>query len=121
VKRRRTYVDYLRDILEAVEKAQRFVGEMDLDIFLADEKTSFAVVRALEIIGEATKNVPQHVRDRYPDIPWREMAGMRDKLAHAYFGVDLRRTFEVVHRDIPRLEPLIRSALEKERTRSSDD
>jgi len=115
MRRGRVYVDYLRDILEAAEKAEEFLGERDLAAFIADEKTNFAVVRALEIIGEASKKIPPRIRQRYPDVPWREMSGMRDKLAHEYFGVDLRRAHETVRRDIPALKGLIQHVLEEEK------
>jgi uncharacterized protein with HEPN domain len=67
-------------MLDAIEKVERFTKGMDFEQFASDDKTVFAVIRALEIIGEASKKVPRPVQRRYPDIPWREMAGMRDKL-----------------------------------------
>jgi uncharacterized protein with HEPN domain len=108
-KRVREHADYLWDILYAVERAESFIEGMDFVAFEADEKTVFAVVRALEIVGEAAKKIPLGVRQKYPDLPWREMAGMRDKLNHDYFGVDLRRVFETVRQDLPPL----RASLEK--------
>jgi len=78
---------------------------MNYDDFLADDITSYATLRALEIIGEAIKKVPQTVRNRYPDIPWAEMAGMRDKLIHDYFGVNLQTVWDTVKKDIPELKP----------------
>ena len=120
MRRERTYADYLRDILEASRRAEEFVRGMDVAEFLADARTNFAVVRALEIIGEATKSIPDEVRSKYPGIPWREMAGMRDKLIHAYFGVDLRRALEVVRRDIPVIRPLLREAVGKETAGESE-
>ena len=76
----------------------------DFDTFQSDDRTSFAVVRALEIVGEATKKIPSSVREEYPAIPWREMAGLRDKLIHDYFGVDLRVVWNTVIEDLPPLE-----------------
>jgi uncharacterized protein with HEPN domain len=78
MKRKREYIDYLRDILEAAQNAEQFVAGMDVTAFEGDAKTSFAVIRALEIIGEAAKHIPSAVRQRYPAVPWRAMAGMRD-------------------------------------------
>ncbi|MBI2803471.1 MAG: DUF86 domain-containing protein [Planctomycetes bacterium] len=85
----RTRLDFLEDIRTAARKAQEFAAGMKFEDFVADEKTAFAVVRALEIIGEATKRVPQEVRDKGPEIPWRSMAGIRDKLIHDYVSVNL--------------------------------
>jgi uncharacterized protein with HEPN domain len=73
---KRTYTDYLRDILDAVEKAKEFAHGIDFDRFAVDSRTHFAVVRALEIIGEAVKNIPIATREQHPDIPRSEMAGM---------------------------------------------
>lgn len=81
---------YLDDILDAAEKATRFTEGLSFDDFEADDRTVFAVVRALEIVGEAAKRVPPSLRGRAAHVPWQEMSGMRDKLIHAYHGVDLR-------------------------------
>jgi uncharacterized protein with HEPN domain len=88
---KKEFLDYVEDIIEAMEDAISFVKESEYDDFAKDRKTVYAVVRALEIIGEAVKKVPLRVRNRYPRIPWKEIAGMRDKLIHEYFGVDLKR------------------------------
>lgn len=109
----REYTDYLHDILDAIEKAEQFTVGMDFEQFEDDDKTAFAVIRALEVIGEATKAVPQHVRDHYPAVPWQQMAGMRDILIHKYFGVDLRVVWETVQQDLPALKPLIVQIVEE--------
>jgi uncharacterized protein with HEPN domain len=80
-------------------------------ISCSDEKTIFATVRALEIIGEAAKHIPQRVKQRYPDLPWREMMAVRDKVIHAYFGVDGSVIWKTVHEDIPPLLPHLRHIL----------
>lgn len=78
---------YTKDILESIEKIEEFIEGMDFDKFQSDDRTSSAVLRKLEIIGEAVKQLPDEIRDSYKKIPWKEMAGMRDKLIHWYFGV----------------------------------
>lgn len=84
---------------------------MPLDQFVADDKTIFAVVRALEIVGEAAKRIPQEVRDQHSEIPWREMTGMRDKLTHDYFGVNVEVVWKTVIEDLPDLATKIQAML----------
>jgi uncharacterized protein with HEPN domain len=114
---RREHVDFLEDIRDAALKAQQFVAGMDLDSFAADEKTAYAVVRALEIIGEAAKRIPQDVRDQAPNIPWRAMAGIRDKLIHDYTSVNLEVVWQTVAVDLPGLATDIDALIQA----SSDD
>lgn len=103
--------DYIQDIVEAMNAATEFVNNMAYDEFVEDTKTIYAVVRAIEIIGEAVKNIPEEVRKKYPEIPWKNMAGMRDKVIHEYFGIRLERVWETVKRDIPNLKPLFEKML----------
>ncbi|MDE3090736.1 MAG: DUF86 domain-containing protein [Chloroflexota bacterium] len=111
MKPKHEYVDYLRDILDATRKARRFVEGLDFDDFVIDDEKVYAVRLALEIIGEAVKKVPRSVRERYPQVPWREVAGMRDKLAHEYFGVNLVRVWQTVQDDLPLLETTVEKML----------
>jgi len=106
--------DYIEDILEAMTNAIEFTKDMSYEEFVKDTKTVYAVIRAIEIIGEAVKNIPEDIRKKYPDIPWRSMAGMRDKVIHAYFGVKIERVWEVVKRDIPNLKPKFEKMLREE-------
>jgi uncharacterized protein with HEPN domain len=103
----REFLDSLGDIRDAVAKAQKFTSGMTYEQFAADEKTVFAVIRCLEIVGEAARKIPAPIRARYPRVPWREMAGMRDILIHDYFSVNLRVVWNTVQNDLPPLKPQI--------------
>jgi uncharacterized protein with HEPN domain len=105
--------DYIQDISDAMNKAMEFVEGMEYEDFICDDKTIFAVIRVIEVIGEAVKNIPEDVKKEYPEIPWREMAGMRDKLIHGYFGVNLKRVWKTVKEEIPPLKPLFEKILIK--------
>ncbi len=108
---KREFLDYVEDIIGAMEDVLSFVEGMDYDDFAKDKRTIYAVIRAVEVIGEAVKKIPKSVRNRYPEIPWKDMAGMRDKLIHEYFGVDLKRVWKTVKEDIPKLKPLFEKIL----------
>jgi len=101
----RGYTDYLVDIVSAMQKIGEFIADMTLDQFVMDDKTNYAVIRALEVIGEATKQVPVEIVNRYPEVPWKRMAGMRDRLIHGYFGVDAEIVWETANTLIPTVLP----------------
>ncbi len=109
----RDHRDHLDDISLAARKALEFVKGMDYEHFLRDEKTAYAVVRALEILGEATKRIPTDVRGRFPEIPWRSMAGIRDKLLHDYVSVNLEVVWKTVTEDLPPLLPKIQRVMDE--------
>lgn len=108
---KRNFSVYVEDIIDAMNKAEMFVAGMTYGQFEADLKTHFAVVRAIEIIGEATKRLPSTIRDQYPHIPWKDMAGMRDVIIHGYDNVNLQIVWGVIKRDIPRIKPQIQQIL----------
>jgi uncharacterized protein with HEPN domain len=92
------------DILESIEKIERYIKGMDLDSWQSDEKTVDAVIRNIEIIGEASSHLPDEVLKQYDDIPWSLMKGIRTILAHEYFGVDLEIIWKTVTEDLPILK-----------------
>ena len=102
--KKREYGDFVQDILDSINDVRNFIEGMDFKDFIKDKKTIYSVVRAIEIIGEATKNVPEEIRKKYPDVPWKKMAGMRDRLAHEYFGVDLEILWGTATEDVPQLK-----------------
>ena len=105
--------DYIEDTISAMDKAMDFVKNMSYEEFTRDDKTVYAVVRAIEIIGEAVKNIPGNVRKSYPEIPWKDMAGMRNKVIHEYFGVKLNIVWRTVKEEIPPLKPLFEKILKE--------
>ena len=97
------YFDYLNDILKSMNLTQEFVTDFTFQAFIDDEKTQYAVIRCLEIIGEATKRLPDKIRDDNPTIPWKAMAGMRDRLIHGYDIVDSEIIWITIQKTIPDL------------------
>ncbi len=98
--------DYINDITTAITDIEEFTRDMSYETFAEDKKTVNAVIRSLEIIGEATKHIPTSFRKKHPDIPWSKMAGMRDVLIHDYMGVDLMTVWKVVQERLLELKPL---------------
>lgn len=92
---------FLEDIVAFCDKIGRYTVGLTREQFRADEKVVDAVARNLELIGEATKNLPDALRGRYQDVPWRKMAGLRDVIVHGYFGVDLDLLWDIVQKDVP--------------------
>ena len=112
MKGERDCVDYLRDIVEHADAAVDFVSAFaDQESLAADRRTFWAVIRALEVIGEAARHIPMEFRAGHPEVPWRGMTGMRDKVIHDYFGVDAAVVLRTVREDLPPLCKAIRQIL----------
>jgi uncharacterized protein with HEPN domain len=106
--KRRDLRDYLQDVLDAVNDIERFVGDMTYEQFIKDRKTLNAVVRSIEVIGEASKKLPEDLKAKNCELPWKEIAGMRDKLIHAYFGMDTETIWQTVKENLPPLKQAIK-------------
>ena len=106
--------DYLGDIREAMQRIATYTASLTYEQFMKDIKTQDAVVRNLEVIGEATKNLSSHLRETCPQIPWKDLAGVRDKLIHHYFGISYEIVWQIVKEELPGLLPQIDDILTKE-------
>jgi uncharacterized protein with HEPN domain len=95
--------DYIEDIHDAIERTQRYTNGMSREQFEEDEKTQDAVIRNLEVIGEAAKGITASMRRENPSIPWKDLAGVRDKLIHHYFGVNYAIVWKIIRDDLPPL------------------
>jgi uncharacterized protein with HEPN domain len=107
----RSYRDYVEDMLDNCEYAIEFVQGVTLDEFLRSREKSYAVAHAIEIIGEAARHIPKTLRAKYPEIPWSNVTGMRDHIAHGYFGIDLEIVWKTIHEDLPGLRVELQSML----------
>jgi uncharacterized protein with HEPN domain len=105
------FLDYVEDILDAMEKAEEVVEGVTYQQFATNYRINFVVTRALEIMGEAAKRLPMDVRDKYPQVPWKEMAGARDRIVHGYDVIDLAIVWGIVKRRIPLVRPILKQIL----------
>ena len=106
--------DYLEDLVTQISKIETFVSHIDrIEDFQKNEMVVYACIRALEIMGEAAKQVSDDVRQRYPQIPWRQIVGFRDILIHAYFGVDERIIWKTITENLPRDKPVFERILKE--------
>lgn len=101
----------LADMLEAIQRARAYIVGMSYEDFMEDFKTQDATIRTLEVLGEACKEVSSDVKAQFPEIPWKRIAGQRDKLIHHYFGVNINIVWETIAFDLPSLESKIKQAL----------
>ena len=105
---------FVKHILESIEQIEKYIKGKNKQQFIEDKKLQDAIIRRIEIIGEAAKNIPTSFKDKYPEISWQQIIGTRDKLIHHYFGVDLDLTFEILNKDLPKLKEQINEILKEE-------
>ena len=102
---------FLHHILESISLAEGYLREISQEEFLKDLVRQDAVIRRIEIMGEAVKNIPEDIKKKHPFIPWKKIAGMRDKIIHEYFGIDLKLVWNVAQKDLPLLKKQIQELL----------
>ena len=112
--KKRSVVEDLKNILGTMDKIEKFIENMDYEDFLEDEKTMFAVAKAIEIIGETLKHIPEEIKEKYSNVPWEDIYGMRNFLAHDYFGSDQDEVWKTANDDIPELKTTISQILSGE-------
>ena len=111
--RHKSPLPFIKDIVDSIEKIEKYCQNITYEQFLQDDKTKDAVVRNLEIIGEAAKNIPDHIKEISSETAWKSMAGMRDKLIHEYAGVDLKIVWAVIQEELPPLRPEVERLLKR--------
>ncbi len=109
--KKRTHRMFVEDIMEAINKVEHYIKGFTYEAFVKNDMAVDAVMRNLEIIGEASRNIPEDVRKRYPDIPWGRMVGLRDIAIHEYFGVDLGIIWQIITRNLPETKPKVAAML----------
>ena len=109
---KRGNMEFFQDIVEAINRIQSYIDKMNYDEFLEDMKTQDAVVRNIEIIGEAVKNISSDFKEKHEDIEWKKITGMRDKIIHFYFGVNWDIVWDVIKNRLPNLEEDIKTLIE---------
>jgi len=106
-KKNRELRDYLNDILEMIEDIRNFTEGISYEELENNKKTLYAVIRCLEVLGEAVKKIPNYIKEEYPKIAWQEIAGMRDKLIHEYFGIDIEMVWDTIQEDLSSLKETV--------------
>ena len=107
----RDHGSYIEDIIEHMNYAEGFIKNLSFKEFADDKKTVLSVTKCIEVVGEATKHIPDSIREKYPDIPWNDLAGIRDRLVHGYFKVNLEIVWTTVTQEFPELRPKMEKVL----------
>jgi len=104
---------FIEDILESIRLIKKYRGNLSKENLDNNQELKDSIVRRLEIIGEAVKNIPDDFKDKYPEVPWKKIAGLRDIIIHAYFNIDLDIMWDIIKEDLPDLKNKIKNILEK--------
>lgn len=117
----REYILYLEDMFQSMQKIEEYLGDLDFKKFKRSPMVVDAIIRNFEIIGEASKNIPHEIQEKYPEIPWRKMYGLRNLIAHEYFGIDYEMIWEIAKNNLPQNRKDLASLIETEKTQRGDN
>ena len=117
----RHYSLFIEDTLDAINKIESYIKGLNFESFSQNNIVIDAVIRNLEIIGEAIKNVPDEIKNRYQSIPWKRMVGLRNIITHAYFGIDLENIWKIITQNIPEVKPEIIKILDELKNKENND
>ncbi len=111
---KRNFSLYLEDMLQSMDRIEEYLSELDFQKFKMNYLVVDAIIRNLEIIGEASKNIPTEVQEKYPEIPWKKMYGLRNLIAHEYFGIDYEMIWEIAKKNLPQNRIDLQKIIKKE-------
>ena len=109
----RSYKVYVNDILDSIKKIESYVKNMTYEDFIKDNLVKDAVLRNIEVLGEAAENIPDDLREEYSEVPWKRIIGLRNIVIHEYFGVDFENIWKIITENIPETKPYIEQILKK--------
>ena len=116
----RNYLMYLEDILTAIRKIEKYTRNLNFEVFSSDEMIIDAVIRNFEVIGEASAKIPDNIKERYPDVEWKEAIGFGNILIHDYFGVDVEAVWDTIRKNLPGFRKNIMNVVKDERLKIKD-
>ena len=109
----REFILYLEDMHQSMQRIEEYLGDLDFKKFKMTYMVVDAIIRNFEIIGEASKNIPTEIQNKYPEIPWRKMYGLRNLIAHEYFGIDYEMIWQIAKNNLPQNRSDLASIIEK--------
>jgi uncharacterized protein with HEPN domain len=115
---KREFILYFEDMLQSMNRIEEYLGELDFRKFKMNNLVVDAIIRNFEIIGEASKNIPNDIQEEYPEIPWRKMYGLRNLIAHEYFGIDYEMIWEIAKNNLPKNRIDLQIIIKKEKAQS---
>ncbi|SMO92849.1 Uncharacterized conserved protein, contains HEPN domain [Saccharicrinis carchari] len=118
---KREFILYLEDMFQSMQRIEEYIGDLDFKKFKMTYMVVDAIIRNFEIIGEASKNIPTEIKKKYPEIPWRKMYGLRNLIAHEYFGVDYEMIWEIAKNNLPQNRTDLLKIIKKEKAQGGNN